>query len=247
MAPTTPTAPTAPAPSTPSAPAADAGLLSAGLGDVWTLPGVYAPQADTCLLARAVRAEGVGAGADVLEVCTGSGALAVLASRLGARVSATDISWRAVMTARLNAARAGQPVQVRRGDLAMPWFGRTFDLVLSNPPYVPARSPRVPARGLSRAWDAGRDGRRVVDRICAHASALLRPHGVLLMVHSGLCDAEATLARLGEAGLRGTITERVTVPFGPVLTERLPWLRAQGLLGADEDREELVVVRAERS
>src|SRR4051812_18255335 len=64
--------------------------------DVWKLPGVYAPQADTCLLAQALHDEGVSAGADVLDVCTGSGALAVVAARMGARVSATDISRRAV-------------------------------------------------------------------------------------------------------------------------------------------------------
>ncbi|MFF6993102.1 HemK2/MTQ2 family protein methyltransferase [Streptomyces sp. NPDC010273] len=208
---------------------------------------MYAPQADTRLLARALHAERITAGMDVLDVCTGSGALAVLASRLGARVSATDISWRAVMTARLNAARAGQRVQVRHGDLSMPWFGRTFDLVTSNPPYVPARDARPPTWGRSRAWDAGRDGRHVVDRICSHASALLRPRGVLLMVHSSLCDAGATLTRLEDAGLRASVTERARVPFGPVLTERLPWLRAQGLIGAEQDWEELVVIRAERS
>ncbi|MFJ6087763.1 HemK2/MTQ2 family protein methyltransferase [Streptomyces sp. NPDC092369] len=217
------------------------------LGDLWTLPGVYAPQADTRLLARALHAENITADTDVLDVCTGSGALAVQAARAGARVAATDISWRATVTARLNAARAGQRVEVRRGDLSMPWFGRTFDLVVSNPPYVPAPSARLPLRGASRAWDAGPDGRHVVDRICAHAPRLLRPRGVLLMVHSGLCDAAVTLGRLREAGMRCEVAQRTRVPFGPVLTERLPWLRAQGIVRADEDMEELVVVRAERS
>lgn len=217
------------------------------LADLWTLPGVYAPQADTRLLARALDAENVTAGTDVLDVCTGSGALAVQAARAGARVAATDISWRAVMTARLNAARAGQRVHVRHGDLSMPWFGRTFDLVVSNPPYVPAASARPPRRGPGRAWEAGHDGRHVVDRICVRAPTLLRPHGVLLMVHSGLCDTDVTLARLRDAGMRCEIAGRARVPFGPVLTERLPWLRARGLMDADENTEELVVVRAERS
>ncbi|MFI0720782.1 HemK2/MTQ2 family protein methyltransferase [Streptomyces sp. NPDC021224] len=217
------------------------------LGALWTLPGVYTPQADTRLLARALRAEGIAPDMDVLDVCTGSGALAVLAARMGARVSATDISRRAVITAQLNAARAGQRVQVRRGDLSAPWGGRTFDMVVSNPPYIPARGTRPPLWGRARAWDAGRDGRHVVDRICAHAPSLLRPHGVLLMVHSGLCDADTTLRHLTAAGLTCSITDRAYVPFGRVLTGRLPWLRAQGLIGAHEDKEELVVIRAERS
>lgn len=224
-----------------------AAVRPADLRSLWKLPGVYAPQADTRLLAQALRAEGVTAEMDVLDICTGSGALAVLAARMGARVSATDISRRAVMTARLNAVRAGRQVRVRRGDLSSPWDGETFDVVVSNPPYVPARRARPPLWGRARAWDAGCDGRHLVDRICAHVPSLLRPHGVLLMVHSGLCGVETSLRQLTGAGLSCSVTERAYIPFGPVLTQRLAWLRAQGLIGADEDREELVVIRAERS
>lgn len=216
------------------------------LGNLWTLPGVYAPQADTYLLAKALQAEGITADTDVLDVCTGSGALAVLAARMGARVSATDISRRAVLTARMNAARAGQRVRVLHGDLTGPVARHRFDVVVSNPPYVPAPHPHRSHRP-EVAWDAGQGGRQAVDRICAHARDVLRPHGVLLMVHSGLCGVEESLRRLTGTGLRCAVTHRSRVPFGPVLTQRLPWLRARGLIGADEDTEELVVIRAERS
>ncbi|MFJ8143141.1 HemK2/MTQ2 family protein methyltransferase [Streptomyces sp. NPDC096013] len=220
---------------------------AADLGRLWTLPGVYAPQADTHLLAQALDAEGVVPGVDVLDVCTGSGALALLAARKGARVTATDISLRAVMTARLNAARAGQRVRVLHGDLTGPVSGQRFDLLVSNPPYVPAPEghrpgPHTPAV----AWDAGHCGRLALDRICAHARDLLRPHGVLLMVHSGLCGVDETLRRLSATGMRCAVADRALVPFGPVLTKRLPWLRAQGLIGPEDDKEELVVIRAER-
>ncbi|TXS05045.1 methyltransferase domain-containing protein [Streptomyces sp. col6] len=217
------------------------------LGRLWTLPGVYAPQADTHLLARALRAEGPTADMDVLDVCTGSGALALLAARCGARVCAIDISMRAVLTARMNAARAGHRVRVLRGDLTGPVAAQRFDLILSNPPYVPAPDVRRPrGHGSERAWDAGPSGRRDLDRICARAPDVLRPRGVLLLVHSGLCGAEETLDRLTASGLRCAVTGRSSVPFGPVMTERLPWLRARGLIGADDDTEELVVIRAER-
>ncbi|WP_328334231.1 MULTISPECIES: HemK2/MTQ2 family protein methyltransferase [unclassified Streptomyces] len=216
-----------------------------GLGSVWRFPGVYAPQTDTRLLARALQAERITAGMEVLDVCTGCGALALLAARMGARVSAVDISRRAVATARVNAIRDGHRIRVRRGDLSVPW-DRTFDVVVSNPPYVPAEQALPPARGRARAWDAGPDGRHVIDRVCAHAPSLLGPQGVLLMVHSGLCGARTTLRQLTGAGLRCSVLYRVRVPFGPVLTARLPWLRAQGLVGPADDTEELVVIRAER-
>ncbi|MET9800887.1 HemK2/MTQ2 family protein methyltransferase [Streptomyces sp. NPDC006368] len=216
-------------------------------GRVLTLPGVYAPQHDTFLLADALRREGLCPGRDLLDIGTGSGALALHAARMGARVTAVDITRRAVLTARLNALLAGRRITVHRGDLAGPVGGRRYDVVVSNPPYVPAPSAALPRTGAARAWDAGRDGRAVVDRICAAAPSLLRPDGVLLMVHSGLCDADRTLERLSDAGMRAAVTDRALVPFGPVLRSRLEWLRSRGLIAQDTDTEELVVIRAERA
>ncbi|WP_062210337.1 HemK2/MTQ2 family protein methyltransferase [Streptomyces sp. NBRC 109706] len=210
------------------------------------LPGVYAPQADTLLLAAALRAERICPGMDVLEVCSGSGALSAYAARLGARVTAVDIGRRAVLSTRINAVLAGRRVTVRRGDLTTAVAGRSYDLLFSNPPYVPSPLDTLPRTGAARAWEAGRDGRALVDRICAAAPAMLRPHGVLLLVHSGLCAEEETLLRLEEAGLRAAVVERARIPFGPVLRERLPWLRRRGLVPPDEELEELVVIRGEK-
>jgi release factor glutamine methyltransferase len=206
---------------------------------------VYEPQQDTWLLTRAMRREGIAPGTDVLDLGTGSGALALEAARLGARVTAVDISWLAVLTARVNALLSRQTITVRHGDLASAVSGRSFDLVVSNPPYVPSPGPGSP-RGAARAWDAGCDGRLLLDRICDAATALLRPQGALLVVHSALCGVEDTLARLSAAGLGAAVTDRVPVPFGRVLRSRLAWLRQRGL-PTDDMVEELVVVRAERA
>ncbi|MEH0548863.1 methyltransferase [Streptomyces sp. B21-105] len=211
----------------------------------FTPPGVYTPQWDTRLLTRALSREDLGSATEVLDLGTGSGALAVEAARLGARVTAVDISRLAVLTARFNALLAGQRVRCRRGDLTAAVSGRSYDLVVSNPPYVP--SPALPRRGLARAWDAGRDGRVFIDRICAEAPAVLNPGGALLLVHSSLCDTRATLRRLADVGLRAAVTDRATVPHGPVLRSRHRWLVQQGLLTGGERGEELVVVRAERA
>ncbi|MFJ5557003.1 HemK2/MTQ2 family protein methyltransferase [Streptomyces sp. NPDC093250] len=209
------------------------------------IPGVYAPQEDTELLADALLEEPVPPGADVLDVGTGSGALAVAAARRGCRVTAVDVSWRAVCATRLNALRAGVPVRVRQGNLFAPVRGRTFDLILANPPYVPSPAGRGLPRGPARAWDAGDDGRLVLDRICRKAPELLRPGGVLLLVQSALSDPELTLGGLRTAGMKAAVTRRRRIAFGPVLRKREQWLRRRGMLPAAENEEELVVVRAE--
>ncbi|GAB7110352.1 methyltransferase [Streptomyces phaeofaciens JCM 4814] len=211
----------------------------------WIPRGVYRPQTDTWLLRRAMRRESITPWTDVLDLGTGSGVLAVEAGRLGARVTAVDISWRAVTAARCNALLNGASVRVCHGDLATAVPGRRFDLVVSNPPYVPAPNA-VPPRGTARAWDAGRDGRLLVDRICDTAPTLLRSSGTLLVVHSHLCGIDDTVARLAAAGLRAEVVDRARLPFGRVLRSRLPWLRARGLVTRGTT-EELVVIRAEHT
>jgi release factor glutamine methyltransferase len=211
------------------------------------LPGVYSPQDDTALLAEALRAETLPSPAHVLDVGTGSGALALAAARQGARVTAVDISRRAVLSARLNARLSRLPVSVLRGNLLAPVAGRSFDVILSNPPYVPAPRAPITRHGPARAWDAGHDGRLILDRICREAPPRLRPGGVLLIVHSALSGTEPTLARLAAAGLHAEVTDRRLVAFGPVLRARQAWLRTRGLLDSEQDKEELVVIRARRS
>ncbi|MGW1892303.1 HemK2/MTQ2 family protein methyltransferase [Streptomyces sp. NPDC002004] len=214
-----------------------------------TPPGVYTPQADTFFLARALRRERPGPGMDVLDLGTGNGTLAVYAAQQGARVTATDIARRAVVTARLNALRAGQSLHVRRGDLLSPVRGQTFDLVVSNPPYVP--SPHAPGHGrrvkVGEAWNAGHDGRAILDRICEEVPRALRPGGVLLMVQSALSGTDTTLMRLSSSGLRATVADRMHIPFGPVLRSRLAWLRDHQLVPPHEELEELVIIRAQQA
>ncbi|MFD1311315.1 HemK2/MTQ2 family protein methyltransferase [Streptomyces kaempferi] len=209
------------------------------------LPGVYRPQADTHLLARALAREDLRPTTRVLDIGTGSGAIALRAASRGAKVTAVDTSWRAVATTRLNALHRRLPLRVLHGDFTARTTGQRFDLVLANPPYVPSPSSRLPVSGPELAWDAGRNGRVVIDRICANVPVLLHHGGLLLMVHSAMCNPDHTLKQLTEAGLIAHITQRERVPWGPVLRSRRAWLQKQGLAAFGEEREELVIIRAQ--
>ncbi|MGH3991696.1 MAG: HemK2/MTQ2 family protein methyltransferase, partial [Pseudonocardiaceae bacterium] len=183
-------------------------------------PGVFRPRSDTWLLARLVGTEAALRGSTVLDVCAGSGALAVAAARGGAgEVTAVDVSRRAVMATRLNARLNRVRVRALRGDLFAPVRGSRFDTIVSNPPYLPACDDELPRRGQARAWDAGRDGRALVDRIAAEAPALLQPGGVLLLIHSSLTGVTGTVERLRRAGLDDVqVVARRRGPLGPLLT-----------------------------
>ena len=215
-----------------------------------TCPGVFAPRSDTWMLADALTDQAGLEGADVLELGTGSGAIAVAAARAGARnVVVVDVSRRALACARLNARLNGARLEARRGDLFAPVRERRFDYVVSNPPYLPAPDPRVggrlPTRGAARAWEGGGDGRTVLDRICAQIGYHLRPRGTVLLMQSSVNGLAPTLKALEAAGLRSDVVAHRRGPLGPLLGARAVELRARGLLGP-EDEEELYVVRGRR-
>lgn len=208
---------------------------------------MYRPQGDTHLLCEALRGSGI-RGAKVLDVCTGTGRVALAAALAGAaKVTAVDVSWRAVISARANALLRGIDIRVHRGDLFTPVKEERFDVITVNPPYVPSLNGEPSPHGRERAWDAGPTGRATVDRICDQAPRLLTSGGVLLMVHSALCGVEATLGSLRSAGLKTSVLLRRDEPFGPVMWSRARELASHGVIRPEQDREELVVIRAERA
>jgi release factor glutamine methyltransferase len=210
---------------------------------VVTLPGVFRPRPDSWLLARHLCAN-LRPGATVLDVCTGSGVIAVAAARAGAgAVTAVDVSRRAVLTARLNARLNGARIRAVRGDLFAPVAGERFDAIVSNPPYLPAATGELPSSGPERAWEAGTDGRALLDRVCAGAAEHLGPGGFLLLVQSSVCGLDPTVAALERGGLRADVLERRRGPLGPLLTARAPLLEARGLLAPGEREEDVLIVR----
>jgi release factor glutamine methyltransferase len=173
-------------------------------------PSVLVPRPDTetvIEVARGLRSDRTAA-CRVLDLCTGSGAIAVaLAKELpAASIVATDVSEAAVAIARKNAARngMGERVDVRVGDLWAPVGDETFDLIASNPPYIastviPTLSAEV-RREPVLALDGGADGMVFYDRICAQARAHLVPGGALVVEH-GFDQADQVRERFERAGL----------------------------------------------
>ncbi len=124
----------------------------------------------------------------VLDLCTGSGCLAVLACDVfpNARIDAVDISEAALEVAKINVAEHGlkDRVNLLQGDLFAPIDGATYDIILSNPPYVTTTTvselPAEFAHEPRLALDGGADGLDVVRRILSEACAHLCPDGGLL-------------------------------------------------------------------
>jgi len=211
------------------------------------LPGVLRPPSDCHLLIEVMRERRLAAGAAVLDVFTGSGALAVASGLAGARtVTAVDISRRAVLNSRLNAALNRVRVRAKRGDLFGPVADDRFDLILANPPYIPSESDELPTRGAARAWDAGTDGRALLDRLCAEAAPRLAPGGSLLIVQSSLVGEEATLKLLAAAGLTAGVVARRHGQLGPIVQARADMLERRGILEPGQRSEELLVIGGSR-
>lgn len=202
-------------------------------------PGVYRPRFDTKMLIQALREHPLPPRSRVLELCTGSGAVSLDLSGQGHDVTAVDLGRRAVWAARLNARINGRRLRVRRSDLFSAVSGERFDAIVANPPYVPAPEHER-AEGAARAWNAGLDGRMILDRIGREVADHLKPGGSVYLVHSSLADVDETVKQLELAGLQAEIVAKSTGPLGPIAQSRADFLAAQGL---DADSEDIVVVR----
>ena len=124
----------------------------------------------------------------VLDLCTGSGCLAILAAHNfpNAEIDAVDISKDALAVAARNVGdyRLADRLTLHRGDLFKPLGGKRYDLIISNPPYVDAEGmadlPRECRAEPKLAFDGGADGLDIVRRILDEARAHLTPQGGLL-------------------------------------------------------------------
>ncbi|HAW45013.1 MAG TPA: 50S ribosomal protein L3 N(5)-glutamine methyltransferase [Sutterella sp.] len=141
----------------------------------------------------------------ILDLCTGSGCLAILASMVfeGAKVTGSDISSDALDVAKINVTnyQLEETVRLVQSDLFENLEGETFDIILSNPPYVtkvamdnlPEEYRKEPALGL----EAGADGLDIVRRILKDAKSHLNAGGLLIVeVGDGHEALEAAFPKL---------------------------------------------------
>lgn len=144
----------------------------------------------------------------IVDIGTGSGAIAVALAKhlLGASITATDISSAALVLARRNAERNGVAGRIRfvAGDLLASVTGEPFDLIVSNPPYVPEShraSLTVEVRDFepAQALFAGTEGLAVYRRLIPEAFTALLPGGFLVL-EIGHGQQEAIGALLDAAG-----------------------------------------------
>jgi release factor glutamine methyltransferase len=147
-------------------------------------PDVLIPRPETEHLIEAALARSVEA---ILDIGTGSGAIAVtLALETKAQVVATDVSLAALQIAQQNARALSAPVTFIACDLGAGFADGSFDLVVSNPPYIAASDreslqPEVRDHEPALALFGGEDGLAIYRRLIPEAARLLRPGGWLMM------------------------------------------------------------------
>lgn len=165
---------------------------------------VYAPAEDTFLLADNLILH---EGDVVLEIGTGTGLVALSASKLASKVVATDINPHAIKCAQANILLNGvNNMNILQGDLFQPVLGEKFDLILFNTPYLPSAEDEIIGDELDAAWDGGPDGRRVIDLFLNEVKNYLNDKGIVQLVQSSLSDNKKTCQKLEDLGFEVEIT-----------------------------------------
>ena len=178
-----------------------------GEKEFWSLtlmvgPETLVPRPETELLVElALRELPPDAEQRVLDLGTGSGAiaLAIAGERPACLVTATDVSDAALVIARHNARQLDRSnVTFAHGDWTEAVAGRTFDLVVSNPPYVREGDPALEAlrHEPEMALVSGSDGLDAIRVLARDCRALLEAGGILLLEHGA--DQQDAVARLLE-------------------------------------------------
>ncbi|WP_405294503.1 HemK2/MTQ2 family protein methyltransferase [Methanobrevibacter sp.] len=159
---------------------------------------VYIPAEDSYLLADNLE---IKQGQSVLEIGTGSGIVAMYASRLTDRITVTDINFDACELARKNFEDNDiENIEILFGNLFEPVENRKFDVILFNTPYLPTEEGEVIEDTINYAFDGGLNGRKVIDLFLNEVGNHLNDGGIVQLIQSSLSGNEETLDKLDELG-----------------------------------------------
>ena len=159
---------------------------------------VYVPAEDSYLLADNLEIE---EGQSVLEIGTGSGIVAMYASRLTDRITVTDINFDACILAEKNFNDNNiENIEILFGNLFEPVKNRKFDVILFNTPYLPTEEDDVIDDTINYAFDGGLNGRKVIDLFLDEVKNHLNDGGIVQMIQSSLSGNQETLDRLDGMG-----------------------------------------------
>ena len=159
---------------------------------------VYIPAEDSYLLADNLQ---INEGQSVLEIGTGSGIVAMYASRLTDSVAVTDINFDACRLAEENFRANGiDGIEILFGNLFEPVKNRKFDVILFNTPYLPTEEDEVLDNTINYAFDGGLNGRKVIDLFLNEVGNHLNDGGIVQLIQSSLSGNEETLEKLDSLG-----------------------------------------------
>ena len=159
---------------------------------------VYVPAEDSYLLAENLQ---ITEGQSVLEIGTGSGIVAMYASRLTDKITATDINFDACELARKNFRKNNiENIEILWGNLFDVVENRKFDVILFNTPYLPTEEDEVLDNTINYAFDGGLNGRKVIDLFLNEVKNHLNDGGIVQMIQSSLSGNDETLSKLDELG-----------------------------------------------
>lgn len=159
---------------------------------------VYIPAEDSYLLADNLE---INKGQSVLEIGTGSGVVAMYASKLTDSITVTDINFDACQLAEKNFRENGiENIEVLFGNLFEPVKDRKFDVILFNTPYLPTEDGDVIEDTINYAFDGGLNGRKVIDMFLDDVGNHLNDGGIVQMIQSSLSGNEETLQKFDEMG-----------------------------------------------